>query len=146
MRGPIQPIFTSKILWYRLFSPYLLVWLGVLLFLNLIRLELRDLVPSFTNLSRILALSTMKISVVPLVLYSITNTFYPIESLPILLLSGISTGLGAPFVVNFVVGGRAGRKGLQLVVGVIIITSLAVPFTLPSFVYLLFHQHLSLSL
>ena len=130
----------------KLFSPYLLVWLGVLLFLNLIRLELRDLVPSFTNLSRILVLSTLKISVVPLILYAITNTFYPIESLPILLLSGISTGLGAPFVVNFVAGGTAGRKGLNLVVGMIIATSLAVPFTLPSFVYLLFHQHFSLSL
>jgi bile acid:Na+ symporter, BASS family len=130
----------------RLFSPYLLVWLGVLLFLNLIRLELRDLVPSFTNLSRILVLSTMKILVVPLVLYAITNTFYPIESLPILLLSGISTGLGAPFVVNFVGDGTAGRKELHLVVGMIIVTSLAVPFTLPSFVYLLFHQHFSLSL
>ena len=130
----------------KLFSPYLLVWLGVLLFLNLIRLELRDLVPSFTNLSRILVLSTMKISIVPLVLYAITNTFYPIESLPILLLSGISTGLGAPFVVNFVAGGTAGRRGLHLVVGMIIVTSLAVPFTLPSFVYLLLHQHFSLSL
>lgn len=130
----------------RLFSPYLLVWLGVLLFLNLIRLDLRDLVPSFTNLPRILALSTMKVSVIPLVLYVITNIFYPIESLPVLLLSGVSTGLGAPFVVNFVVGGRARRKGLRLVVGMIIVTSLVVPFTLPLFVYLLFHQHFSISL
>jgi hypothetical protein len=67
--------------------------------------------------------------------------YHPIDSLPVLLLSGISTGLGAPFVVNFVVGSRARRKGLRLVVGMIIVTSLAVPFTLPSFVYLLFHQH-----
>src|SRR5919107_85853 len=74
------------------FSPYLLVWLGILLFLNLIKLELTDL------------------------------------------LSGISTGLGAPFVVNFV-GGEVGRKRLYLVVGMILVTSLLVPFTLPSLVY-----------
>ena len=129
----------------RLFSPYLLEWLGMLLFLNLIRLDLKELVPSFTKIPRILVLSTMKISVLPLVLYAITNTFYPMESLPVLLLSGISTGLGAPFVANFV-GGEAGRKGLHLVVGMIIVTSLAVPLTLPSFVYLLFHKYLSLSL
>ena len=130
----------------RLFSPFLLLWLGMLLFLNLIGLDLRDLLPSFTNLSRIIVLSMMKISVIPLVLYVVTNTFYPIDSLPVLLLSGISTGLGAPFVVNFVVGSRARRKGLRLVVGMIIVTSLAVTFTLPSFVYLLFHQHFLISL
>jgi bile acid:Na+ symporter, BASS family len=124
----------------RLISPYLLVLLGILLFLNLIKLELADLVSALAKPTRILILSVMKIAVIPLALYAITNAFYPSESLSVLLLSGISTGLGAPFVVNFV-GGPVGRKRLHLVVGMIIITSLLVPFTLPSLVYWLFHRH-----
>src|SRR5215210_1276182 len=50
-------------------------------------------------------------------------------ALLVLLLSGISTGLGAPFVVNLI-GGQ-----LPLVIGMIIVTSVAVPFVLPSIVY-----------
>lgn len=127
----------------RLISPYLLVLLGILLFLNLIKLELADLVSALAKPIRILILSVMKIAVIPLALYAITNTFYPSESLSVLLLSGISTGLGAPFVVNFV-GGPVGRKRLHLVVGMIIITSLLVPFSLPSLVYWLFHRHFAI--
>jgi BASS family bile acid:Na+ symporter len=48
-----------------------------------------------------------------------------------LLLSGISTGLGARFVVN-IVGGQ-----LPLMIGMIILTSVAVPFIMPSIVYAL---------
>ena len=129
----------------RLFLPYLLVWLGILLFLNLIKLELADLVLAFVKPLRIIILSIMKIAVIPLALYAATNTFYPSESLSVLLLSGVSTGLGAPFVVNFV-GGEVGRKRLCLVVGMILVTSLLVPFTLPSLVYWLFNSHFSISL
>jgi bile acid:Na+ symporter, BASS family len=127
----------------RLISPYLLVLLGILLFLNLIKLELADLVSALAKPIRILILSVMKIAVIPLALYAITNAFYPSESLSVLLLSGISTGLGAPFVVNFV-GGPVGRKRLHLVVGMILITSLLVPFSLPSLVYWLFHRHFAI--
>jgi bile acid:Na+ symporter, BASS family len=126
----------------RLFSPYLLVWLGILLFLNLIKLDLADLASAFVKPMRILVLSAVKIAIIPLALYAITNAFYPSESLSVLLLSGISTGLGAPFVVNFVGGGRK----LHLVVGMIIVTSLLVPFTLPSLVFWLFNTHFSIPL
>jgi hypothetical protein len=50
-------------------------------------------------------------------------------ALPILFLSGISIGLGVPFVVNLV-GGQ-----LSLEIDMIIITSIAVPFVLSSIVY-----------
>jgi BASS family bile acid:Na+ symporter len=48
-----------------------------------------------------------------------------------MLVAGMSTGLGAPFVAN-VAGAR-----LPLIVGMITVTSLAVPFVLPSLVYAL---------
>ena len=112
-------------------EPYILVWLGALLFLNLIRLNASDLVATFTRPRRLALLSMVKLVALPVGLYAITRFIYPPFSLPVLLLSGISTGLGAPFVVNLI-GGR-----LPLVVGMIITTSLAVPFVLPSLVYVL---------
>jgi BASS family bile acid:Na+ symporter len=76
--------------------------------------------------------------VLPLALYAATTVVYPPMALSVLLLSGISTGLGAPFVANFV------GSELPLIVGLIIVTSLAVPFVLPPIVHILFGSHFSI--
>jgi BASS family bile acid:Na+ symporter len=112
-----------------LVEPYILVWLGALLFLNLIRLKTSDLLSTFTKPRQLALLSAVKLVALPLGMYVIAYFVYQPFALPVLLLSGISTGLGSPFVVNLI-GGR-----LPLVVGMIIATSLAVPFVLPSLVY-----------
>jgi BASS family bile acid:Na+ symporter len=121
-----------------IFEPLLLVWLAILLFLNLIRLDLTDLKSDFAKPKRIVVLSTLKLAIIPLCTYQTTQLIYPQESLSVLLLSGISTGLGAPFVINLV-GGK-----LQTVVAMITITSLAVPVVLPLLVYLLFKTEFSI--
>jgi BASS family bile acid:Na+ symporter len=64
-------------------------------------------------------------------MYAITYVLYRPLALPVLLVSGMSTGLGAPFVANI-----AGAR-LPLIVGMIIATSLSVPFVLPSLTYAL---------
>ena len=110
---------------------YILVWLGALLFLNLIRLRTQDLLLTFKKPAQIVTLSVVKLAALPVALYGLALAVYEPVALPVLLLSGISTGLGAPFVINLV-GGR-----LPLVVGMIIATSLAVPFVLPFLVYAL---------
>jgi BASS family bile acid:Na+ symporter len=112
-------------------EPYLLVWLGALLFLNLIRLNTSDLVSTFTRPRQLALLSVIKLVALPVAMYALAFVVYKPFALPVLLLSGVSTGLGAPFVVNLI-GGR-----LPLVVGMIVATSLAVPFVLPSIVYAL---------
>jgi bile acid:Na+ symporter, BASS family len=71
-------------------------------------------------------LSIIKIVALPAGMYALAYVVYEPFALPVLLLSGISTGLGAPFVVNLI-GGQ-----LPLVIGMIIVTSVAVPFILPS--------------
>ena len=109
-------------------DPYLLAWLGALLFLNLLRLNPKDLVATFSRPKSLAVLSAVKLVGVPLAMYGATYVLYKPFALPVLLLSGISTGLGAPFVVNLI-GGR-----LPLVVGMITMTSLAVPFVLPGLV------------
>jgi len=102
-----------------------LVWFAYLLFLNLIRLDITGLVSDFVKPKRIVVLSILKLAIIPIRTYQVTKLFYSKESLSVLLLSGISTGLGAPFVVNLI-GGK-----LQTVVAVITVTSLTVPVVLP---------------
>jgi BASS family bile acid:Na+ symporter len=126
-----------------LFKPYLLIWLGLLLFFNLIRLNTSDLLPVFTKPKNLLMLTAVKLFIIPLALYVIMEyLIYPKPSmdatLAVFLLSGISTGLGSPFVANFV-GGK-----LPIIVGLVIATSFAVPFTLPVLVYLLFNSQFSI--
>jgi len=80
----------------------------------------------------------MKVLVIPVTMYFVTNQINPKYALSVLLLSGISTGLGAPFVTNYV-GGR-----LSIVVGMVIVTSLVVPFILPALVYILYNTEFSI--
>ena len=121
-----------------LLSPYILVILGLLLFLNLIQLELQDLLSTFKKPKLLLMLSVMKVIIIPVTMYFVTNLISPKYALSILLLSGISTGLGAPFVSNYV-GGK-----LSIIVGMVIVTSLVVPFILPTLVYILYNTEFSI--
>jgi len=120
------------------FSPYILVILGLLLFLNLIQLNFQDLILTFKKPKFLLILCITKILVIPVTMYFVTNQIFPKYALSVLLLSGISTGLGAPFVTNYV-GGR-----LSIVVGMVIVTSLVVPFVLPALVYILYNTEFSI--
>jgi len=80
----------------------------------------------------------LKLIIIPVSAYFVTNEISPKYALPVLLLSGISTGLGAPFVTNYV-GGR-----LSIIVGMVIVTSLLVPFLLPTLVYVFFNTEFSI--
>jgi bile acid:Na+ symporter, BASS family len=123
-----------------LFSPYILVILGFLLFLNLIQLDFQDLISTFQRPKFLLILSIVQVIILPVTMYFVTNQIFPKYALSVLLLSGISTGLGAPFVTNYV-GGR-----LSTIVGMVIITSLMVPFILPTLVYVLYNTEFSIPL
>ena len=61
----------------KVFAPYLLIWLGALLFLNLIQLEASDLVSAFARPKNIVLLSLIELVVLPLVLYASTLVIYP---------------------------------------------------------------------
>jgi bile acid:Na+ symporter, BASS family len=123
-----------------LFSPYILVILGFLLFLNLIQLDFQDLVSTFKKPKFLLILSIVKVIILPVTMYFVTNLIFPKYTLSVVLLSGISTGLGAPFVSNYV-GGR-----LSTIVGMVIITSLLIPFILPTLVYIFYNTEFSIPL
>ncbi|MDQ2686129.1 MAG: arsenic resistance protein [Thermoproteota archaeon] len=115
------------------FEPYLLVLLGFLLFLNLIKMDPKQLGLQFKKPIPIILLTVIKLLAIPLLLFAVTNIIYPSLAIPVLLLSGISTGLGAPFVMNVFEKSHQ----LPLVVGMIISSSIVVPFVLPSLVFFL---------
>ena len=128
-----------------LVEPYLLLWLGLLLLFNLINMNLSELYTVFSHPKNLIILTIAKLVLIPVGLYTIMNLFsltiVPISAnlmLSVFLLSGISTGLGSPFVVNFV-GGR-----LPIVVGLIIATSLTVPFLLPILIFLFFSSNFAI--
>jgi bile acid:Na+ symporter, BASS family len=121
------------------FGPYLLIWLGLILFVNLIKLNPKDLLIVFAKPANIVIMSFLKLLILPLALYAITYFIYPKLMLSATLLSGISTSVGAPFAVNFV-----GRANLSTMVGLIVVTSIAAPFTLPTIVYFLFKEQISI--
>ena len=128
-----------------LVEPYLLLWLGLLLLFNLINMNLSELYTVFSHPKNLIILTIVKLVLIPVGLYAIMNLFsltiVPINAnlmLSVFLLSGISTGLGSPFVVNFV-GGR-----LPIVVGLIIATSLTVPFLLPILIFLFFSDNFAI--
>lgn len=126
-------------------EPYLLLWLGFLLLFNLINIDLSELYIVFSHPKKLIILTIAKLVFIPVGVYAIMNlislTIIPLGTnlmLSVFLLSGISTGLGSPFVVNFV-GGR-----LPLVVGLIITTSLSVPFILPILIFLFFSSNFAI--
>jgi len=91
----------------KIFSPYLLLFLGIILFLNLVRLDTSELLSVFLKPRLLIKLSIVKLIIVPVIMYLFATLFSPRDALPILLLSGISTGLGTPFVVKLVGGNLA---------------------------------------
>jgi bile acid:Na+ symporter, BASS family len=123
------------------FEPYLLIWLGLLLFVNLIRLNPKDVLDSFAKPTNIVVMTFFKLIILPLGVYAITYFIYPKLALSATLLSGVSTAFGAPFAVNFI-----GRAKLSTMVGVIVVSSIAAPFTLPTIAYFLFKEKISIPL
>ncbi|CAN5840698.1 hypothetical protein BH23THE1_BH23THE1_12670 [soil metagenome] len=108
-------------------------------------MDLSELYIVFSHPKKLIILTIAKLVLIPVGVYAIMNlislTIIPLGTnlmLSVFLLSGISTGLGSPFVVNFV-GGR-----LPLVVGLIITTSLSVPFILPILIFLFFRSNFAI--
>jgi BASS family bile acid:Na+ symporter len=116
-------------------EPYLLVWLGGLLYVNLINLHPRHLVNTFRKPKALMVFTIGKLILLPCIVYVITSLVYPKLALSATLLSGISTGLGAPFAINFI-----GAGGIGTIAALVTISSLVVPVTLPFILYVFFED------
>ena len=116
-------------------EPYLLVWLGGLLYVNLINLHPRHLVSTFRKPKALMVFTIGKLILLPCMVYVTTSLVYPKLALSATLLSGISTGLGAPFAINFI-----GVGGIGTIAALVTISSLVVPVTLPFILYVFFED------
>jgi bile acid:Na+ symporter, BASS family len=116
-------------------EPYILVWLGGLLYVNLINLHPRHLVSAFRKPRTLMVFTIGKLILLPCIVYVITSLVYPKLALSTTLLSGISTGLGAPFAINFIGAGE-----ISTIAALVTISSLVVPVTLPLILYVFFED------
>ncbi len=114
-------------------GPYILIWLSGLMYVNLINLHPIQLVGTFRKPKMLAVFTIGKLVLLPCIVYIITSLVYPKLALSATLLSGVSTGFGAPFAVNFI---RSGE--ISTVAALVTISSLIVPISLPFILYALF--------
>jgi bile acid:Na+ symporter, BASS family len=125
----------------KVFQPFLVYFMMALLFLSFLRIDFTVFLDtSVSSLSRLIVLIAVKLLVLPAALYYLTLLIMPDYAIPVLLLSGISTGVVAPFIATLVSADVAG------VARMVVITSLIVPFSLPTLVKLLAGAEISIPL
>jgi BASS family bile acid:Na+ symporter len=135
LAGILFPVLGSK------FRPFLIYFMMSLLFLSLIPIRVDHIRQTIQSEYRTICyLSLIKLIALPLAVYYVFKAFWPAYAVSALLLSGISTGVVAPFIANMVGANSA------LVLVMVVVTSPLVPFTLPVLVKLLLGQSMTISL
>jgi BASS family bile acid:Na+ symporter len=135
LAGVVTPRFGSY------FQPYPLYAMMTLLFLSFLSIRVADVRETVkAGAGLILSYLAFRMLVLPVVIGLIFLAAWPEYALSALLLSGISTGVVAPFMSNLV------RANTPAVLVVVILSSLLVPFTLPLLVNLLFARSMEISL
>ncbi len=124
----------------RIFLPYPLYLMMLLLFFSFLKIEFIAILKDMKKTTLILfLLCFFKLIILPAGLFFLTQMVWSKYALPVLLLSGISTGVVAPFISNLL------SASTSLVLMMVVISSLFVPFSLPALVSLLAGQHIEIS-
>ncbi|MEW6351108.1 MAG: bile acid:sodium symporter [Thermodesulfobacteriota bacterium] len=114
------------------FQPFIKYCMMTLLFLSFLRIDFRALSDtSAASLGKLAVLASVKLVVLPVAMFGVAWFVCPDYAVGVLLLSGISTGVVAPFAAGMF------RADMVLVLRMVVVTSVAVPFTLPVLVKLL---------
>lgn len=134
LAGILFPDFSS------IFQPYLLYLMMFLLFLSFLPIKIGSIWHSVRHDSRtVLWILFIKLIILPVVIYYIFIIFYPSYALAALLLTGISTGVVAPFISGLL------NANSILVLVMVVISSLIVPFSLPILVHILAGHKIEIS-
>ncbi len=124
----------------RVFSPYPLYFMMVFLFFSFLKIEFFKVLQNVKKTASVLfILCAFKLVLLPAGLYFVALTVWPKYSLPVLLLSGISTGAVAPFIGNLL------EASILIVFMMVVVSSLLVPFTLPAMIKFLAGHSVQLS-
>ncbi|HVO65075.1 MAG TPA: hypothetical protein VMT12_01220 [Syntrophales bacterium] len=115
--------------------------LMALFFLSYLSIELAAVRKAFKGHSgQILTFIILKSVILPVILFFIFSFFAPNYALSALLLTGVSTGVVAPFISNLV------RGNSSLVLVVVVITSALAPITLPVLIQIVAAKQVEISL
>jgi BASS family bile acid:Na+ symporter len=121
-------------------QPYPLLCLMVLFFMSFLSIRLEAVREALHQAGlSILGIVVLKMFLLPVVLYFLFLQVMPDYAIAALLLTGVSTGVVAPFMSNLV-GGNSAR-----VLVVTVITSVLVPFSLPAIVGFVLAKSVDLS-
>ncbi|UCH08641.1 MAG: bile acid:sodium symporter [Deltaproteobacteria bacterium] len=124
-----------------LFQPFVLYLMMLLLFLSFLTIKTDTIYLTLKKAAGTIALlAVVKTIVLPIGVYFLFKVLCPSYALAALLLSGISTGVVAPFIANVV------EANSPLVLVVVVITSLLAPFTLPAIIKILLARSVDISL
>ena len=124
----------------RIFVPYPLTFMMFLLFFSFLKIDFLQVFHDIRKKAFILfILCFFKLCVIPVGLFFLTQALWPEYAVPVLLLSGISTGVVAPFI-----SGLLGASTL-LVLMMVVVSSLLSPFSLPALVSLLVGRTIEIS-
>jgi BASS family bile acid:Na+ symporter len=127
--------------WCEVFLPFPLYLMMVFLFFSFLKIEFLKLFQNVRQTAFVLGvLCLSKLILLPAGLYALGLALWPKYALPVLLLSGTSTGVVAPFL-----SGLLGAS-VPLVLLMVAVSSLLVPFTLPALLKVLAGQTVALPL
>jgi bile acid:Na+ symporter, BASS family len=123
-----------------IFAPYPLYFMMFLLFFSFLKINFLQVFEEMRKKAFILfILCLLKLCVLPLCLFLLTQAIWPEFAVPVLLLSGISTGVVAPFISGLL------EASTLLVLMMVVVSSLLAPFSLPALVSLLIGQTIEIS-
>ncbi len=112
-----------------LFDSLPIYCLMILLFLSFLSIEVKTIWQTLKDSMPVIAcLTFLKLAVLPVAVYFVFRAVAPAYADAALLLSGISTGVVAPFIATLVRGNSA------LVMVLVVVTSLLIPFSLPALI------------
>jgi bile acid:Na+ symporter, BASS family len=124
----------------RYFSPYTLHLIMVLLFFSFLKIDFSEVFRHVRETASILFVFCLfKLLIVPILFFYLIHAIWSDYALAVLLLSGISTGVVAPFISGLV------GASTSLVLIMVVISSLLAPFTLPALVKLLAGRAMEIS-
>jgi BASS family bile acid:Na+ symporter len=125
---------------FKAFLPYPLHLMMLFLFFSFLKVEFWEVLRHFKEtLSVIPMLCLIKLILLPVGLFYLFDLLWPKYAVPALLLSGVSTGIVAPFLSGLL------NASTLLVLVMVVLSSLLVPFTLPVLVKMLVGQTIEIS-
>ena len=124
----------------RIFAPFPLYFMMFQLFFSFLSINFLQVFQEMKKKAFILFIICLfKLCVIPVGLFLLTQALWPEYAVPVLLLSGISTGVVAPFISGLL------EASTLLVLMMVVVSSLLSPFSLPALVSFLVGRTIEIS-